>query len=109
MVNYQNAEIYIIRSHLYPDKIYVGYTTRPLSERLSQHRRNSKDVLPQKKNQLYLFIKDWTEWYIKLYENYHCAKFTANIEEILKRENEVVREAGTLNTITYSRCNPECR
>ena len=43
-----------------------------------------------------MFIKDWTEWYIELYENYPCA----NIEEILKRENEVIREIGTLNTIT---------
>ena len=48
---------------------------------------------------MYHFIQNWSEWYIELYENYPCS----NIEEILKRENEVVREISTLNTETYSR------
>ena len=99
MVNYQNAKIYTIRSHQYPNEIYVGYTTRPLSERFSQHRGESRNVLLHKRNKLYNFIQNWNEWYIELYENYPCT----NIEEILKRENEVVREIGTLNTVTYSR------
>ena len=98
MVNYQNAKIYTIRSHQYPNEIYVGYTTRPLSERFSQHRGDSRNVLFHKRNKLYNFIQNWNEWYIELYENYPCS----NIEEILKRENEVVREISTLNTETYS-------
>jgi len=99
MVNYQNAKIYTIRSHQHPNEIYVGYTTRPLSERFAKHKQESKNMFLHKKNKLYHFVKDWTEWHIELYEHYPCS----SIEEILKRENEVIREIGTLNTITYSR------
>ena len=99
MVNYQNAKIYTIRSHQHQNEIYVGYTTRPLSERFSQHKRDSKNMLLHKKNKLYHFVKNWDEWFIELYENNPCS----NIEEILKKENDVVRAIGTLNTVTYSR------
>ena len=98
MVNYQNAKVYTIRSHFYPDELYVGYTTRPLSERMAQHRNESKKILLHKKHKLYLFVKDWDDWYIELYENFPCF----NLEEILKRENEVIRAIGTLNTIRYT-------
>ena len=83
----------------YQNEIHVGYTTRPLSKRFSQHRGESRNVLFHKISKLHHFIQNWSEWYIELYENYPCS----NIEEILKRENEVVREISTLNTETYSR------
>ncbi len=47
------------------------------------------------KYKLYCEINDdWNNWYIELYENYPCNCK----EELLKREGEIIRLIGTLNT-----------
>ena len=41
----------------------------------------------------YQYINDWNDWYIELYENY-----PSEIKEQLnKREEEIIREIGTVN------------
>ncbi len=47
------------------------------------------------KFKLYVEVNnDWSNWYIELYENYPCN----NREELCKREGEIIRLIGTLNS-----------
>jgi hypothetical protein len=82
MPDYQNGKIYSIRSHQ-TDKIYIGSTTRPLSQRLGKHRvcynadsnKSSKHIL------------QYTDYYIELIENFPCNTKT----ELEKKESEYIR------------------
>jgi Uri superfamily endonuclease len=90
MVNYQEGKIYTIRNYMDDTLIYVGSTTRTLSQRIAEHRSRSKD---EKKISLSYIDDDWSNWYIELYENYPCN----NKSELCKREGEIIREIGSIN------------
>ena len=102
-IKYQRGKIYTIRCKNDETKIYVGSTIETLSARMSKHRADAKSE--KKKNRiLYQNVNnDWDNWYIELYENCPCN----NLEELLKREGEVIRELGTLNKIINGRTNKQ--
>jgi len=92
MPNYQNGKIYTIRCRNDDTLIYVGSTTTTLSKRIAEHRyasvSNNKIKLYNKVN------NNWEDWYIELYAECPCN----SKEELCKREGEVIREIGTLNS-----------
>ena len=91
MPNYQDGKVYTIRCRTDNSLIYVGSTTMTLSRRLSYHRVIGKKCTTK----FYLNVNnDWDNWYIELYENHPCN----SKEELCKREGEVIREIGTLNS-----------
>ena len=94
MPDYSNGKIYTIRNRNDDTKIYVGSTIQSLAVRFGGHKRNAKQ---EKCMNILLYIEvndDWDNWYIELYENYSCN----NREELLKKEGEVIRLIGTLNS-----------
>ncbi len=94
MPDYSKGKIYTIRNRNDDTKIYVGSTIQSLAVRFGGHKKDSKTE--ECINRL-LYIEvnnDWTNWYIELYENYSCN----NREELLRREGEIIRLIGTLNS-----------
>ncbi len=94
MPDYQNGKIYTLRSYTDTNLIYVGSTTKKLCDRKSNHKSNSVRC-PE--NYLYKTVTNnggWNAWYIELVENYSCN----SKEELEKREGEVMREIGNLNS-----------
>ena len=92
MLDYRNSKIYTIRCKLDNSLIYIGSTIQPLCRRLAGHKNRS---LKHPEMLLYKSINnDWENWYIELYELYPCN----NKEELLKKEGEIIREIGNLNT-----------
>ena len=73
--------------------MYVGSTTQSQSQRLAEHKYDSKryhDI------HFYKVIGDkWDNWELKLYENYPCK----NKAQLMKRENEVITKIGNLYSI----------
>jgi hypothetical protein len=102
MVNYQNGKIYTIRNRNDSTLIYVGSTTTSLCLRMAEHRKMS---LKYCENMFYSKIEDWKDWYIELYEIYPCN----SREELFKREGEIIREIGTLNSRIAGRTHKEWR
>ena len=104
MVKYANGKIYTIRSRIDETLIYVGSTTRALSQRMAEHRSNCKrgDGCS-----LYDYIvnDDWGDWYIELYEVYPCN----SKEELLKKEGDIIRQIGTINKRINGRTQKEYR
>jgi len=92
MVNYQNGKIYTIRCRSDDALIYVGSTTRALSQRMTEHRSNCKLGCSCS---LYKYIvnDDWSEWYIELVQNFPCN----SKEELEKREGEIIRQIAAIN------------
>jgi hypothetical protein len=100
MPNYQDGKVYTIRCRTDNSLIYVGSTTMTLSRRLSYHRGRGKKCTTK----FYLNVNnDWDNWYIELYENHPCN----SKEELCKREGEVIREIGTLNSKISGRSQEE--
>ncbi len=94
MPDYSKGVIYTIRNRNDDTKIYVGSTSQPLYKRFHQHKKDSKK---EKLMNFKLYIEvnnDWSNWYIELYENYSCN----NKDELCKREGEIIRLIGTLNS-----------
>ena len=90
MKDYSKGKIYTIRCLTDDSLIYVGSTIEALSKRWGGHKGDSKrsDML------IYQAINnDWGNWRIYLFELYPCN----SIEELRRREGEVIREIGTLN------------
>lgn len=102
MPDYSSGKIYTIRCITDATLIYVGSTIESLSQRLTKH-RYSKKATPS--ILFYSKVNDWNDWYIELYENFSCN----SKEELNKREGEVIREIGTLNTIVAGRTQQEYR
>ena len=101
--DYQNGKIYTIRNHI-DDDIYVGSTTQPLSKRMVWHRSAMKN--PTKCNRrVYKHMNDLgiENFYIELYECYPCN----SCEELTKREGQIIREIGTLNSFIAGRTRKE--
>ena len=92
MVNYLASKIYTVRCRDNNSLIYVGSTTRRLSDRFSGHKQNSSCC--SLKNYIEANCNgDWTNWYIELHEEFSCK----NKEELLKREGQVHQEIATIN------------
>ena len=94
---YKNGKIYTIRCKIDDSLIYVGSTIENrLSARFGKHKH-------QKNCYLYKFINTpenktlWDDWYIELYEEYPCE----NKMQLVKRENEIIRNIATINKIGY--------
>ena len=103
---YNNGKIYTIRCREDNNLIYVGSTVQPLYKRWHQHKKIYNKENDKAYNKL-LYIKmreiGFDSFYIELYENFNCD----NIEQLLKREGEVIREIGTLNKKIEGRTNKE--
>jgi len=100
MPNYQDGQIYTIRCRTDNTLIYVGSTTMTLSRRMAYHRGNGKI----NKTAFYTCVNGkWDDWYIELYEVYPCE----NKQELCKREGEIIREIGTLNSKISGRTGKE--
>ena len=94
---YKNAKIYTIRYRNDNNLIYVGATIQPLYKRFHEHKSRCFNIKDKEHDKL-LYLKmretnDINNWYIELYENYPC-----NFKyELAIRENQIIREIGTLN------------
>ncbi len=97
MSKYSSGKIYTVRCRTDESLIYVGSTIESrLSARFSKHKS-------QPCCSLFKFIDNtdnntcWEDWYIELYEEFPCD----NKMQLVKRENEVIREIATINKIGY--------
>jgi len=101
---YNNGRIYTVRCRTDNNLIYVGSTTQPLHKRFHEHKRRLKN---SKYNSSLFYSKiielGFDDFYIELYENYPCN----SKEELNKREGEVIREIGTLNSNIAGRTKEE--
>ena len=103
MPDYTKGKIYTIRCKTDDTLIYVGSTIQPLSVRFGGHKVRSNNAKYQN-NLLYRNINhNWDNWYIELYEENPCE----NKEQLGKREGEVIRLMGTLNTRIEGRTKRE--
>ena len=101
MPDYNKGKIYTIRCRTDNTLIYVGSTIQPLAVRWGEHKRRSKI---DTNRYIYTTINNnWDNWYIELYELYPCNCK----EELCKKEGEVIREIGTLNTQIAGRTQKE--
>ena len=99
--DYQKGKIYTITSPTSND-VYVGSTIQSLNVRMEGHISEWKrDISLGKHKDI---VKDINDWNIRLYEKYPCN----NLEELLNREGEVIKEIGTLNIIICGKNNKEC-
>jgi len=104
MVNYQNGKIYALRSNK-TDEIYIGSTAENrLSDRMSNHRRDYKNYLLEKRNYITCFeILKYDDCYIELIEECPCK----NRMELERREGQVQREMECVNKIIAGRTQKE--
>lgn len=96
MPDYSKGVIYTIRCHSDTSLIYVGSTIQPLYKRWGGHKNACFDPNSGGYNMnIYQMIRGtgWDDWYIELYEEYPCD----NVQQLHKREGEVIREIGNLN------------
>ncbi len=100
MIDYSKGKIYTIRHKNDNNFIYVGSTIDTLASRMSKHRYDS---LKRPHTKLYSHIQDWDDWYIELFELFPCK----SLEELHKREGEIIREIGTLNMFISGRTKKE--
>ena len=84
-MDYKNAKIYTVRSHL-SNAVYVGSTCSPLHKRFHSHK------VPSRKTSCRQII-DLGDAYIELYEEFPCD----NIQQLRKREGEVIRSMDCVN------------
>jgi hypothetical protein len=98
MPNYRNSKPYTIRSVSRPDLIYVGSTTRRLSERFGEHKKSSNTCSSKQ-------IIDIGDAYIELIENFPCD----NKEQLLRREGELIRSMNCVNKVIAGRTRTEYR
>jgi hypothetical protein len=105
MPDYQQGKIYTIRCRTDDTMIYVGSTTQSLAKRWGGHKVASK----KKTEQNFLIYKkindNWDNWYIELYELYPCNCK----EELCRKEGEIIRLIGTLNSRIEGRTKQEYR
>ena len=101
MEKYNEGKIYLLKCKNDPNLVYVGSTINTLYTRLKSHKSNSK-VKPN--SLLYKTINnDWDNWDITLYENYKCE----TKKDLQKREGEIIRLLGSLNTKIEGRTHKE--
>ena len=101
--DYSFAKIYTIQNRNSPDDVYVGSTTQTyLCQRWASHLQSFREG---RKTFLYQRMRDTdvSDWYIELYEAYPCS----SIDELLKREGEIIRQIATLNKNIAGRTDKE--
>lgn len=87
MVNYANGKIYRIVCNT-TGLQYIGSTTRPLSERLNEHKQNLKKFLNGKTHYVTSFkVLENNNFQIILIENVPCSRK----EELLKKRTSLHR------------------
>ena len=105
MKDYGKGKIYTIRCRTDDTLIYVGSTVQPLSKRLGNHKADSK----REKCKNYLIYKtingDWNNWHIELHSLYPCN----SKEELERKEGEIIRLIGNLNSKIAGRTPKEYR
>ena len=94
MLDYQNGQVYTIRCKSDNTLIYVGSTTQPLAKRWGGHKVDSLNERCQNRLIYKTINNNWDDWYIELYEEYPCE----NKQQLNRREGEIIREIGTLNS-----------
>ena len=97
-MDYKNAKIYTVRSHQ-TDLVYVGSTCSPLHKRLSQHKKASQSSLKTTVQAILRF----GDAYIELHEEFPCD----NVEQLRKREGEVIRSINCVNKRIEGRTKEE--
>lgn len=103
MPDYQQGKIYTIRCRTDDTMIYVGSTTQSLAKRWGGHKVHSREE-KQKNRLIYTIINnDWDNWHIELYESYPCSCR----EELCRKEGEVIRLIGNLNSKIEGRTQQE--
>jgi len=103
---YNNGKIYTVRYRDDDTLIYVGSTIQPLYKRWNDHKTRSQCATCKEYNKLlYIKMREFglDNFYIELYENVECN----NVEELKKREGEIIRQIGTLNKSVAGRTQKE--
>ena len=92
-MDHKNGKIYRILNTIDND-CYVGSTTQRLSKRMAKHREDMCRKTTSK-SKLYTKMRELgpENFYIELIEEFPCE----NIEQLRKREGELIRLLGTLN------------
>jgi hypothetical protein len=103
MPDYTKGKIYTIRCRTDDTLIYVGSTIQPLSVRFGGHKKASRQINCQNMLIYKTINHNWDDWYIELYEENSCE----NKEQLGKREGEVIRSIGTLNSRIEGRTKKE--
>jgi hypothetical protein len=103
MPDYSKGKIYTIRCRNDDSLIYVGSTIQPLAVRWGGHKKNC-NTEKCKNMSIYTTINgDWDNWYIELHSLYPCE----SKEELCKKEGEIIRLIGTLNSRIEGRTREE--
>ena len=90
--NFANGKVYCIRNRNDGDKIvYVGSTTRPLSERMADHRKSIKRS-PELKIYKLMGEVGVEHFHIELLVDFPCERK----EQLLKAEGEQIRKHNTV-------------
>jgi len=108
MPDYKNGKIYTIRCRDDPTLIYVGSTTQQLSQRWTDHKQNANNPkIHDYTMKVYECMRNnnFESFYIELYEDYPCD----NKEQLNRREGQIIRELGTLNSRIEGRTLQEYR
>jgi hypothetical protein len=100
VVDYSKGVIYVIKNDV-NNEIYVGGTTRKLTDRFTEHIYDACRARGGGNNRFYLFMKaiGFEHFYIELYEKYPCS----TKQELGMREKSVIRDIGTLNTYSVEK------
>ena len=103
--DYKQGKIYCSRNTI-TDDVYIGSSCQPLSKRMAEHRQNI-DQANTRHYKLYIKMRELGQhaFYIELIEEVKCD----NIEQLRKREGELIREMATLNTRVECRTTDEWR
>ena len=99
---YHNSKIYAVKNTI-NEETYIGSTTTALSRRMVKHRSDAKQRPELSHFYTYMNELGIENFYIELVEKVKCE----DIEELRKREGELIKEHGTLNKRVAGRTNNE--
>ena len=102
---YSNGKIYKIWNDA-NNEVYIGSTFQPLCKRMANHRTHAT-CESKYKTKLYTMMRTlgFDLFHIELLESFPCN----DKEELRKREGELIREFGTLNSRVENRTQQEYR
>ena len=101
--DYTQGKIYAIRSYQ-TDKVYIGSTIQPLSQRMSGHRADYKCFLKTSKRYMTSFeLLKYDDAYIELIRKCPCE----TREELLREEGIEIRKANCVNMVVAGRTKAE--
>ena len=99
---YRNSKIYAVKNN-FSSEIYIGSTTTELCKRMVKHRCDAKQRPYLSKFYTYMNDNGIENFYIELVEEVKCE----NIEQLRKKEGEIISEKGTLNERIAGRSRSE--